>query len=873
MRDRIEVMKQYAYHQWSVADTEKHFKVKTEEGLSEREAAFRLQKNGLNQISAKENNGPWLIFFRQFKNLFIILLIVASTISYFVDGLAQALILFVIVLLNVVVGFFQEYKAEKALQALKNTLIYKTKVLRDGEIDAIEVSKVVAGDIIVLREGDRVPADLRLFFEEGVRVDESSLTGESAPVSKHIKVLNLETNLADRVNMAYAGSTVYAGVARGIAVACGENTEFGKIAELVAEEQENTPIKKRVAYLSQVLFVVATILSVIIFTLGLYQGWEVLKLLTFTIALYVAAVPVSLPTVVTLALTIGVSSMAKKKAIVRRLGVIEALGCVNIIATDKTGTLTKNELAVENIAYWRKDGLEVYANDIKNKMQTDILLFAAYASSASGDAKGGFIGDPLEVAILNNLDQRNAILIDRRNTFQLKSEIPFDSDKKYMMVTGQVDNGKWLIVKGAVEKVLPFCKISKLRQIEIEDTMRKLSQKGLKTIALCRKTIDKLSGSDPKNMEFMGILGFSDQPQDGISSSIKSAIAAGIRPIIITGDNHFAAKYMAEEIGFDISDKEIVSGSEIDRLSDSGLKQKLNHVKIFARATPSDKIRIVKALEELGYVVAVTGDGVNDAPALKAATVGIAMGKRGNDVSKEASDIVLADDNYQTILSAVAYGRVIYDNIRNSIIFLLAGNFDELFLISIAFIFNLPAPLIVVQILWINLITDALPAMALAFEKPHSSILLETPRDAKKSDMKQAVIYASLLGFWALCVGLILFLWGLHDSAIKARTLVFTAAVLHEMIFVFSIRSRSRIWQNWREFFHNKYLLFTIGIAIILQSIVLLPPFHKFFGTTNLTGLEIFVLAVIAVTSFFIAEGIRALMDRKKSAVSGFDKS
>ena len=858
-------MKQYAYHQWSVQDTEKHFSVDKEEGLSEREASFRLQKNGLNQINAKENNGPWLIFFRQFKNLFIILLIIASIISYFVDGFAQALILFAIVLMNVVVGFFQEYKAEKALQALKNTLIYKTKVLRKGEIVEIEVSKVVTGDIVILREGDKVPADLRLFFEEGVRVDESSLTGESSPVSKHIKVLSLETNLADRANMAYAGSTIYAGVARGIVVACGENTEFGKIADLVAEEQENTPIKKRVAYLSQVLFVVATILSIIIFTLGLFQDWEVLKLLTFTIALYVAAVPVSLPTVVTLALTIGVSSMAKKKAIVRRLGVIEALGCVNVIATDKTGTLTKNELEVENLAYWRKDGLEVYANDIKNRAQTDLLLFAAYASSASGEAKGGFVGDPLEVAILKNLDQRSTALIERRNEFEIKSEIPFDSDKKYMMVTGEIGKEKWLIVKGAVEKVLPFCKVAKLRQIEIEDAMRKLSQKGLKTIAVCRKQIDKLSPSNLKNMEFMGILAFSDQPQDDIEKSLRDAILAGIRPIIITGDNHFAAKYIAEEIGFRINDDEVVTGSEISKLSEAGLREKLKKVKIFARATPSDKIHIVETLEKMGFVVAVTGDGVNDAPALKAATVGIAMGKRGNDVSKEASDIVLADDNYQTILSAVAYGRIIYDNIRNSIIFLLAGNFDELFLISIAFIFNLPAPLIVVQILWINLITDALPAMALAFEKPHNSILLESPRDTKKSDIKEAVIYASFLGFLALCVGLILFLWGLHDSATKARTLVFTAAVLHEMIFVFSIRSRSRIWQNWREFFHNKYLLATIGIAIILQTIVLLPPFHKFFGTTNLNGVEIAVLATIAVTSFFIAEGIRAFMDRKNN--------
>ena len=834
------------------------------QGLSKREAAFRLKKFGQNSLQAKRRIGPLTVLLRQFKNIFSILLIIAAVISYFIDGVGQAAILVVIVLVNAAVGFYQEYKAEKTLAALKSALPYKSRVLRTGEIIEINSTELVPGDIVILRQGDKVSADLRLFFEQGLRIDESTLTGESTPVSKHLKVLSLDTPLAERMNMVFSGTVIYDGLARGIVVASGEESEFGKIAEMIGEEEETTPLKKRIIYISKVLFVFSLILTLVIFALGLWRGYEVLTLLTFSIALFVAAVPESLPTIITLALAIGVANMARRKAIVRRLSAIEALGSVNIIATDKTGTLTKNELSVTNCGYF-KDGDLIEINQFGGREAQKVLLFSAICSSASGDKKSGFIGDPLETALFAELSEANLTL---EKQFQLALELPFDSDKKYMMVKGELDDEEWIVVKGAAEKVLPFCKLKKIEKLEIEDALRRFSENGLKSIAVCWKKILPKDSDERKNLEFVGILGFSDQAIPNIRRSIQDTISAGIRPIIITGDNSKAAKYIANKIGLNVSDEEIISGNEIEQLTDRGLKAKLKTIKIFARATPGDKIRVVKMLEKMGFVVAVTGDGVNDAPALSAATVGISMGKRGSDVSREASDIVLVDDNYSTIISAIAYGRAIYDNIRNALVFLLAGNFNELFLIGFAFVANLPAPLVVTQILWINLITDSLPAISLAFEKPHSGILNEKPRPSKTAEVKSAILYAVYLGILALIIGLILYLWGLHTSVVKARTLVFMISIISGLVFAFSIRSQTRIWQNIGGFFHNRFFNVSIVIALFLSIIALLPPAQPFFGTTSLDGREILVLIAAGIFSFIVAEIIRALIDRGKFKAS-----
>ena len=854
-------MKRYAYHQWSVPDCEHHFRVKVKEGLSDKEADFRLEKFGPNSLQAKKIAGPFSVFIRQFKNIFSILLIVAAIISYFIDGIGQAAILIAIIILNVVVGFYQEYKAERTLAVLKSALSYKSRVLRHGEIAEINSDELVAGDIVILREGDRISADMRIFEEQGLRVDEATLTGESSPVSKHTEILPLETPLAERMNMAFSGTVVYAGIARGIVVKTGENTEFGKIADMVGEEEETTPLKKRIVYISKILFVVSLVLALIIFALGLWRGFETLKLLTFSIALFISAVPESLPTIITLALAVGVSNMAHRKAIVRRLSVIEALGSVNIIATDKTGTLTKNQLEVTKCAYYKKDEF-IEINQFNSTEAQKLLLFAGICSSASGDKESGFIGDPLETAILKSLDQKN---LDIRNRFKLKEELPFDSDKKYMMVQGSIGQEKWHVVKGAVEKVLPFCSLKKIEKIEIEDKLRKFSENGLKSIAVCRKKISSFNIGNLRAMEFVGILGFSDQPILNIKESIQSTIEAGIRPIIITGDNPQAAKYIAEKVGLDVSENEIISGLDIENLTDEGLKIKLKTIKIFARATPSDKIRVVDALEKMGFIVAVTGDGVNDAPALKAATVGISMGKRGSDVSREASDIILADDNYSTIISAIAYGRAIYDNIRNALVFLLASNFDELFLIGFAFVADLPIPLTVTQILWINLVTGSLPAISLALGKTHRGILKEKPRSSRTAEVRSAIIYSACLGSVSLLFGFIFYLWGLHDSVAKARTLVFLASIIVGLVFAFSIRMKTRFWKNPGEVFRNNYLNVSVIISLIMTVAVLLPVAQPFFGTTNLNLTEIFAIIGAGLLSFIAAEIIRAILDRKKS--------
>lgn len=856
-------MKDYKYHQWTLKDIERIFKVNFKKGLSSREAFLRLKKNGPNSIQKIRDNSFIKIFFRQFTNFFIILLIVAGFFALYAGDVTQCIILFLIVIVNVIIGFFQEYKAERSLEALKGAFNYKAKVVRDENILEVNSEDLVLGDIVLISEGDKIPADLRLIEEDSLRIDESSLTGESVPMSKKISILDIDTPLADRRNMAYSGTTVCAGRGRGVVVACGFKTEFGKIASLISVSDEKTPLEKRIFYMGKIISFYAILISIIIFILGVYRGWEVITLSTFTIALLVAAVPESLPTVTTLALAIGVTEMVKRKAIVRRLAVIEALAGVNIIATDKTGTLTENKLAVTELGYFNDEKFITKTIGGENKFEEEILRFSAFCSDASGQGIGEFVGDPLEVAILNRLDTTYSKSFHLWQKFERVNEIPFSSDRKFMMVSGKIENSGWTIAKGAPEAILKFCSLDQGERREIEKLYKKMLSEGLRIIAVCRKKIGREESSDLKNMKFLGILGFSDIPAPGVAEAIAQTISAGIRPIIITGDHPETAKHIANQIGFRVSDRSIISGSEISKLSDRELGSRVLRTKIFARATPEDKIRIVEILEKNGFSVAVTGDGVNDAPALKTATVGIAMGKRGSDVSKEAADIVLADDNYATIVAAIAWGRTIYDNLKNAVVFLLAGNFDALFLIIFAFIFNLPAPLTTVQILWVNLVTDSLPAIALSFEKPSAGILNQPPRSEKKESIRGPMIYAICLGGIGFIFSTILYLWGLHFSTEKAKTLVFVFLALMELAFIFSIRSKARIWQKPRDFFDNKFLNVSIVISLFMLFVVFLKPFRAIFSIEVISGIECLVLFGFLIAIFFLAEIIRYFLDRR----------
>ncbi len=844
----------------------RHFEVKLKEGLSQKRAHFRLQKNGANSLERLREESAYSIFLRQFGNIFILLLFIAATISYFVDGLFQALILVSVILLNVLLGFSQEYKAHKALDDLRDTFKSKSKVLRDGEYKVISSEELVTGDIVALDVGDKIPADIRLLESESLSVNESALTGESFPVRKVPGVMSIDTVLADRTNMLFGSTIVVEGRAKGIVIGIGEGTEFGKIAGMVENSRDDkTPLEKQVLFLGKILSIASLIIAAMIFSLGYLRGFEVWSLLALTIALLVGTVPESLPTVITLSLAIGVSRMAKRKAIVRRLAVVETLGAVNIIATDKTGTLTNNELTVGQAVVIRNHTVKTFS--FKSEPEKDFLdLFekgVVCSNISLKDENGDILGDPVEVAIAEAAKNFRMGLITKSRLYKREMEIPFDSAKKYMAVLANLRDQKMLVAKGSAESILAFCKIDEKDKKNALLEADKLSKEGYKVIALAEKKLQKNSSSIPSLMTFCGFFALIDEPSAGIGEAIKSAVNAGIRPIMITGDHPETARFIAEKIGLSVSDKEILTGKELEGLSDSELKKQLKTVKVFARITPEDKINIVRLLQKSGYCVAVTGDGINDAPALKEANVGIAMGIKGTDVAKDSADIILSDDKFETIISAVEYGRAIYDNIRNAIIFLVSSNIHVLFLIGFAFLFDLPAPLLTVQILWINMITDSLPAIALAFEKPSASVLREKPRSSKVNSMNKSMVHSLCLALPLFIIGLIVFLWGLNFSTEKARTILFSFSVFAELIYCFSIRSPQRIWQNARSFFENKFLIVTILISALMQVLIFIKPLSHAFKIVPLNTKDITVIFIATIVAFFSAEIIRYLFDKR----------
>jgi len=859
----------YAFHQWSIADVERHFEVNAKTGLSKERASFRVKKYGPNSLQNFEETGPLKILLNQFSNFFIALLFVAAVISYFVDGALQSSVLVIVILLNISMGFFQEYKAEKALLSLKNSIKSRVKVLRGGKTNVINSDAVTLGDIVLLEAGDSVPADLRVIESSSLRADESALTGESLPVGKYDQIEKIDTPLADRRNMLYGSTTVVAGHGAGIVVAIGNGSEFGKIAKLLVEPENKTPLERQILFIGKVLTVISVGLVVILFILGYARGYEVLPLATFTIAMLVGAVPESLPTIITLALAIGVSKMAKKKAIVRRMAVIETFGTTNIIATDKTGTLTNNELTVARVSIMVNGKIETIDVETNGPADSNILkLFekGVLCSNVSAKEADELIGDPIDVAIVAKAKSFREGIILKTKPYKRLMEVPFDSENKYMatLVEGP-DHKREIIIKGAPEKVASYCSLDRAQKAEIKKLTESMSERGLKVIALAIKKIDEKSFSTLRALKFVGLFGLVDEPSIGVKEAIEKTIEAGIRPIIITGDHPETARFVARKIGLNVKDDEIIIGTDFDRLNPKELKNVLGKVKIFARVTPENKIFIIERLEKVGFCVTVIGDGVNDAPAIKRASIGVAMGIKGTDVARESADVILSDDKYVTIISAIEYGRTVYDNIKNAIIFLLSGSFAEVYLVAFAFIFNLPLPLLTLQILWINMITESLPALALAFEEPSGKTIREKPRSAQARGMKTPIIYAIYLSLIGFIISLLLYLWGLGASIENARTLVFAFLVFSQLALVSSIRSPHRIWQSVRSFFANKYLIVAIIISLLLQGLTFIKPIDKIFGVSALSSQEIVVLLIAVLASFLFAELIRWHMDKKKA--------
>ncbi|MCD6357949.1 MAG: HAD-IC family P-type ATPase [Thermoproteales archaeon] len=857
------------------------------EGLSEAEARRRLEEYGPNELRERRVN-PLLMFLRQFANFLVYILLAATLLSILLGEYVDAALILSIVVLMGFAGFLQEYKAEEAIRALKEMVAPQAKVVRDGRVRVIHARELVPGDVVLLEEGDRVPADIRLLEAEELEVDESPLTGESVPVEKsHLTVLPPQTPIYERSNMVYAGTYVVRGRGRGVVVATGMNTELGKIAASLEEvESERTLLERELDRFGKWIGWLLLALSAVVFVLAVMTGEEVLAAALTAAALAVAAVPEGLPAIATTVLAIGALRMAKANAIVRKLAAIETLGACNVICSDKTGTITRGEMRVRRVFVDGEDievGPELKSSgDVLSGSGMDKLvsMCALYSDARVEKVDGRLVikGSPTETA-LRELALRAGIGEADEKYPRLRT-LPFDRRRKRKSTLHALPDNRVLVLTfGAPELLLERC-----RWIEVRGDVRPLdsgvrekvirlidtyASQGLRTLAAAYRVGDRsLLEADVDEVErdlvLLAVLGISDPPREGVRGAVELAKRAGIRVIMVTGDHEKTARAIAKEVGIDAS--AAVNGVQLDRMSDEELEDALERVSVFARVTPEHKLRIVRALKRRGYVVAMTGDGVNDAPALKAADVGVAMGIRGTDVAKEVADLVLADDNFVTIVEAVRQGRIIFENVKKPIDYLLTCNFGEVFAVMAAELLNLPLLLTPAQILWINLVTDALPALGLGLEPEEPGIMERPPRGRGEGliSMKRVLAY---IGVGALTASLTLYMYltALPLGVVRARTMAFTLFSVGEIIRALAFRSE-RLPFFKIGLFSNKFLLLSLAASIALSLAAMYTPLYNLFGLTPLTLSELSLALLYSVIPMIVIEAGKLLLFRSRKA-------
>ncbi len=850
----------------------------TKEGLSNEEASNRLSKNGLNKLKEVKKRGLFLKFIDQFKNVMLIILIISAILSAIVsikthEPFTDTIIIFVVVLLNAILGVIQEAKAEKAIEALKQMSLPYIKVKRNGSVLSVKTEELVVGDIVLLEAGDYVPADMRIIGNHSLRVEESALTGESVPVDKQEEVIEKEeVAIADRTNMLYSGSNIVYGRGEAVVVATAMDTELGKIAEALSNQKvEITPLQKKINELSKVLSIVVVIITIVMFIVGYMQGNNVLDVFMLAISLAVAAIPEGLSAVITITLAIGVQKMAKEKAIVRKLSSVEALGATEVICSDKTGTLTQNKMTLRKIYL---DGKLVDVTDIESKEEIDnsndidneafsklvnIMICCNDTKFAEDGGAIVTVGDPTETALIDFCKKVGYDKENFDNEHKRVDELPFDSTRKMMTTVNEFDDEYMFSTKGAVESILANCnriiKNGKIENITDEDKEKILennldmAKSALRVLALAyniqsKKTKVELS---EKNMIFAGLVGMIDPPRKEAKKAVERCFNAGMIPVMITGDNIDTAKAIAKELGIIKDNEEAVTGSDVDNMSDEELYKRVTNIRVYARVSPENKIRIVKAWKKNGKTVAMTGDGVNDAPALKGADIGIGMGITGTEVSKSVSSMVLADDNFATIVVAIKEGRRIYNNIQNVIAYLLASNLAEILIVFFSTLFNF-AILLPIQILWINLVTDTIPAIALGFEKEEKNIMRQKPRSAKESLFTPFLVSRILIPgiLKAIVIFLLYFFvnktYG-HDVAVGS---VFITLSTIEMLFAFICRSDKRSVFKI-GLFSNKPMVLCIIATLLLQGIIVFTP--SLASLLSIPIMPVPVLTTIAVVS------------------------
>ena len=851
----------------------KEFNVSSK-GLSDKQLKENLEKYGLNQLTEKKKQTVLEVFLSQFKDLLVLILIVAAIISAATGNLESTLVIFAVIILNAILGTVQHFKAEQSLDSLKALSSPSAKVYRNGVKVEIPSKEIVPGDILILEAGDMISADGRIIENYSLQVNESSLTGESESVNKFVDTIESEEiALGDQKNMVFSGSLVTYGRALVVVTGTGMNTEIGKIAHLMEETQEKqTPLQVSLDDFSKKLAIGILVVCIVVFGISLYRGTPLLDSLMFAVALAVAAIPEALSSIVTIVLALGTQKMAKENAIVKKLRAVEGLGSVSVICSDKTGTLTQNKMTVKKVFLNNEllDGEELDLNDEVAKY----LINGSILCNDSTSKDGVEIGDPTEVALVNLGHKLSINELDLRSNYERLQEIPFDSDRKLMSTLHTFDNKNIMFTKGALDVILDrTIKIKTptgVRELSYEDKQnilnanKQLSQNGLRVLAFAYKEfsdIAPLTLKDENDFIFIGLISMIDPPREESKEAVRDCISAGIKPVMITGDHKITASAIAKQIGILQEGDRAIEGIELDKMSDEELKANVEHISVYARVSPEHKIRIVRAWQERNEIVAMTGDGVNDAPALKQADIGIAMGITGTEVSKDAASVILTDDNFATIVKSVANGRNIYRNIKNSIKFLLSGNTSGILSVLYTSLMALPMPFHAVHLLFINLLTDSLPAIAIGMEESKKDLLKEKPRSRNASILSKDFIYEIVFeGIIIAIFTLAAFYVGLKTDSEVASTMAFATLCLARLFHGFNCRDNKSIFSI--GLFTNKYSWMAFGIGLVLLNSVLFVPFLRgLFEVATLTGSQIGYIYLFAFAPTVIIQVVKVIRD------------
>ena len=845
-----------------------------ENGLTQNQAKENQKKYGKNELAEGKKKNPFILFLEQYKDFLVIILIIAAIISGVLGDIESAIVIFVVITINAILGTVQHIKAEQSLDSLKEMSAPTAKVIRDGEIKVVEGKDVTVGDIVVIEAGDYVCSDGRIIENASLKVDESAMTGESEPVEKQETVLDGEKPLGDRVNMLYSGSFATYGRAKMVVTSVGMETEIGKIASLLKSTQEKkTPLQESLDNFGKKLSLIIIGICVIVLGLELFRS-DGINLTVFTdafvfaVALAVAAIPEALSSIVTIVLSVGTQKLAKENAIIRKLQAVEGLGSVSIICSDKTGTLTQNKMTVQKIYF---DGQIIDKDDEINARQGQLIIDGALCND-SVQKEGQEIGDPTEIALVNFSEKHDLPVEKMREKYQRLGEIPFDSDRKLMSSVHKIGDNYKMLTKGAVDVLSgridevktmdgkrPFTAedLAELKKVNTE-----FSQMGLRVLAVCERDVDTvdISVDDEKDYILLGLVAMQDPPREESAEAVRKCKTAGIRPIMITGDHLVTASAIARKIGILDDNGRAVEGREIENLSDEELDEFVSDVSVYARVSPEHKIRIVSAWQRKGYIVSMTGDGVNDAPALKQADIGVAMGITGSEVAKDAASMVLTDDNFATIVKAIENGRNLYRNIQRAIQFLLSGNTAGILAVLYASFMALPVPFKAVHLLFINLLTDSLPAIALGVEPHSSDVMNEKPRPKNQSILtKKVLTNICVEGIVIGVMTMIAFYVGFLRNAEVASTMAFSTLCLSRLVHGFNCKSDKPVWFT-KKMWNNKSMIgaFFVGF-VLLNAVLLVPALQGIFAVAPLTIAELLTVYGLSLGTFVIVQILKMI--------------